>query len=356
MSKLFTSFSLRDVEFRNRVFVSPMCQYSCEGGIPTNWHLVHLGSRAVGGAGLVMAEGTGVSPEGRITPGDAGLWNEEQARAFAPIAAFVKEAGAIAGIQLAHAGRKASTNVPWRGGGKPLAPDEGAWEVVGPSATPFDVGWAVPREATAADLQKIVHDYERSASLASKAGFQVVELHFAHGYLAHSFLSPLSNRRTDGYGGPQLVDRARLPLRIAEAVRAAWPPHLPMFVRISCTDWVEGGWDLPQSIQFARWIRDIGVDLIDCSSGGLVSYAKIPNHPGTQVPFAAAIRRDAKIAVGAVGGITAPEQAEQIVANEQADVVFLAREMLRNPYWALRAASALKDDVARPSQYDKAKF
>jgi len=354
MSKLFEPLTIRDVTFKNRVFVSPMCQYSAHDGVPTDWHLVHLGSRAVGGAGLVVVEATGVSAEGRISLGDTGLWNDEQARAFARIAKFVRDQGAVPGIQLAHAGRKASTEVPWQGG-KPLTAAGGAWTTVGPSPIPFGE-YPAPREATAADLDAIVDQFVSAARRAREAGFQVVELHMAHGYLLHSFLSPLSNRRTDGSGGPALEDRARFPLRVAAAVRAAWPANLPLFVRISSTDWVDGGWDLAQSIQFAKWLAVAGVDLVDCSSGGLVPDAKIPLYPGMQVQFAEAVRREAGVPTGAVGLITRPEQAEQIVASGQADAVFLARELLRNPYWPLEAARVLRDEAAWPKPYERAKL
>jgi len=353
MAILFSSFRLRELSFRNRIFVSPMCQYSCVDGVPNNWHLVHLGSRAVGGAALVMVEASGVSPEGRISPHDMGIWSEAQRDAFRPIVRFIKEQGAVPGIQLAHAGRKASTDVPWRGGG-PLAPDQGAWEPLAPSALPFTPAHAVPRALTAADIDIVVRQFAEAAQRALSAGFETVEIHMAHGYLLHEFLSPLSNRRTDEYGGA-LENRARLPLRVARAVREAWPAHLPVFVRISASDWVEGGWDLEQSIRLAQWLKDAGIDLIDCSSGGLVADARVPAAPGFQVPFAAAIRAQAGIATGAVGLISDPSQAEQIVAGGQADVVLMAREFLRDPYWPLHAARQLKVDVPWPPQYQRAK-
>jgi len=353
MAILFSSFRLRELSFRNRIFVSPMCQYSCVDGVPNNWHLVHLGSRAVGGAALVMVEASGVSPEGRISPQDMGIWSAVQRDAFRPIVQFIREQGAVPGIQLAHAGRKASTDVPWRGGG-PLAPDQGAWEPLAPSALPFTPAHAVPRALTAADIDIVVRQFAEAAQRALSAGFETVEIHMAHGYLLHEFLSPLSNRRTDEYGGA-LENRARLPLRVARAVREAWPAHLPVFVRISASDWVEGGWDLEQSIRLAQWLKDAGIDLIDCSSGGLVANARVPAAPGFQVPFAAAIRAQAGIATGAVGLISDPSQAEQIVAGGQADVVLMAREFLRDPYWPLHAARQLKVDVPWPPQYQRAK-
>jgi 2,4-dienoyl-CoA reductase-like NADH-dependent reductase (Old Yellow Enzyme family) len=352
MSHLFTPFRLRGLEFRNRVFVSPMCEYSSPQGMPTDWHLVHLGSRAVGGAGLVLTEATAVSPEGRISPDDAGIWSDEQAAAWAPIARFIREQGAAPGMQLAHAGRKASTAAPWLGG-RPVAPAEGGWTPVGPSPIPFDAGYPAPRELTAADLDRVVADFVAAARRCREAGFQVIELHAAHGYLLHEFLSPLSNRRTDGYGGSP-ANRRRLTVRVARALREAWPAELPLFVRLSVTDWAEGGWDLPQSIELARELREAGVDLIDCSSGALVPGVTIPVAPGYQVPFAAAIRREAGVATGAVGLITAPAQAEQIVANGQADAVLLARELLRDPYWPLHAAKALGAKVPGPKQYGRA--
>jgi 2,4-dienoyl-CoA reductase-like NADH-dependent reductase (Old Yellow Enzyme family) len=353
MSQLFAPLRLRGLTFKNRVFVSPMCQYSAAEGVPTDWHLVHLGSRAVGGAALVMAEATAVSPEGRISPWDTGIWSDAQAEAFGRITRFIKSAGAVPGIQLAHAGRKASTDAPWRGG-KPLATGAGGWQPVGPSPLPFDQGHPVPREMTAADVDKVVQDFVGAARRALAAGFEVVEVHAAHGYLLHEFLSPLSNRRTDAYGG-SLPNRARLALRVAAAVREAVPDRLPLFVRVSATDYVEGGWDLKQSVELARTLKEAGVDLVDCSSGGNVPRAPIPLEPGYQVPFAAAIRREAGVATGAVGLITEAEHAEQIVAGGQADAVLLARAFLRDPYWPMHAGDALGDDVAWPVQYGRGK-
>jgi 2,4-dienoyl-CoA reductase-like NADH-dependent reductase (Old Yellow Enzyme family) len=349
-SQLFTPLKLRDVEFRNRVFVSPMCQYSSDDGLPTPWHLVHLGSRAAGGAGLVMVEATAVAPDGRISPGDSGLWSDEHARAFAPVAAFVRSQGAAAGIQLAHAGRKASTAVPWEGG-LPLA--AGAWETVAPSAVPFG-DFPPPRALGRAEIGDLVGQFAAAARRAEAAGFQVVEIHMAHGYLLHEFLSPLSNRRGDEFGG-DFEGRTRFPLQVARAVREALPARKPVFVRISATDWVDGGWDLPQSVALARRFREIGVDLVDCSSGGLVADARVPVGPGYQVPFAEAIRREAGIPTAAVGLITEPAQAEQIVADGRADAVCLARAMLRDPYWPLHAAHALGADAPWPVQYLRAR-
>ena len=353
MAKLFSDFKLRELSFRNRIFVSPMCQYSSVDGMPNSWHLVHLGSRAVGGAALVMVEASSVSPEGRISPDDMGIWSEAQRDAFRPIAQFTREQGAVPGIQLAHAGRKASTCTPWQGGG-PLPPDRGGWQPLAPSAISFTPAHAMPRELTKAEMDIVVRQFAESAQHARAAGFDVVEIHMAHGYLLHGFLSPLANVRTDEYGG-SLENRARLPLAVARVVRDIWPAHLPVFVRISASDWVDGGWDLEQSIQFARWLKPIGIDLIDCSSGGLVADARIPAAPGFQVPFAAAIRAQTGIATGAVGLITEAHQAEQIVATGQADVVLLAREFLRDPYWPLHAARQLNADVAWPKQYLRAR-
>jgi 2,4-dienoyl-CoA reductase-like NADH-dependent reductase (Old Yellow Enzyme family) len=329
-----------------------MCQYSSRDGMPNDWHLVHLGSRATGGAALVVVEATAVSPEGRISPGDSGIWSDAHARAFRPVAAFIKSQGAVAGIQLAHAGRKASTHVPWRGG-KPLGKAEGAWETLAPSAIPFGY-YPAPREMTMRDIASVVAQFADAARRSLAAGFEVVEIHMAHGYLLHEFLSPLSNLRADEYGG-DFAGRTRFPLQVAAEVRRIWPAHLPVFVRISATDWAEGGWDLAQSVEFAKRLRETGVDLIDCSSGGLVPGAKIPVAPGYQVPFAAAIRQEAKIATGAVGLITEAAQAEEIITNGEADAVFLARAFLRDPYWALHAAKSLGVDAPWPVQYERAK-
>lgn len=353
MSKLFSRFKLRGLEFKNRIFVSPMCQYSAQEGMADSWHQVHLGSRAVGGAGLVMVEATAVAPEGRISPYDLGLWSQRHAEALAPIARFIREQGAAPAIQLAHAGRKASTDAPWLSR-SPLGPEQGGWQVVAPSSVPFAPSSPLPHALDAAELDGVVAAFAAAARRSLDAGFEVAEIHMAHGYLLHQFLSPLSNRRDDAYGG-SLENRARLPLRVARTVREVWPQDLPLFVRISATDWVEGGWDLAQSLQLCRWLKEAGVDLIDCSSGGLTPDARIPAGPGFQTPFAAAIRQQAGIAVGAVGLITAPEQAEQIVATGLADAVFLARELLRDPYWPLHAARKLGAEVPWPLQYQRAK-
>jgi 2,4-dienoyl-CoA reductase-like NADH-dependent reductase (Old Yellow Enzyme family) len=354
VSVLFSPWKLRDVVFRNRIFVSPMCQYSSHDGFPTDWHLVHLGSRAVGGAGLVMVEATAVAPWGRISPSDSGLWSEAHGEAFGSLASFVKSQGAVPAIQLAHAGRKASTRAPWRGTGQ-VPEAEGGWRPVAPSPIPFDDADAVPKELSVEDIASLVERFSDAARFARLGGLEAVEIHMAHGYLLHQFLSPLSNRRTDDYGG-SLENRMRFPLEVAKAVREAWPAHLPLFARISATDWVEGGWDLPQAIEFARRLKAVGVDLVDCSSGGAVPHAKVALGPGYQVPFAEAVRKGAGIATGAVGLITEPAQAEEIVATGKADAVFLARQLLRDPYWPLHAAEALGVEIDYwPLQYGRAK-
>jgi 2,4-dienoyl-CoA reductase-like NADH-dependent reductase (Old Yellow Enzyme family) len=353
MSKLFTPLQLRSAAFKNRIFVSPMCQYSSEDGMPTDWHMVHLGSRAVGGAAMVMVEATAVCPEGRISPADSGMWADRHAEAFKRINAFIARQNCLPGIQLAHAGRKASTDAPWRGGGA-LTPSQGGWKPLAPSPLAFSGNSPEPREMTTADIDELVDRFAAAAKRCLEAGFQVLELHMAHGYLLHEFLSPLSNQRTDQFGG-DLENRMRLPLQVAAAVRDVWPDHLPLLVRLSCTDWVEGGWDLAQSIALSRRLKQTGVDLIDCSSAGLVPDAKVPAAPGFQVPFAAAIREQADIATAAVGLITQAAQAEQIVGTGRADAVLLAREMLRDPYWPLHAARMLSRDVAWPPQYERAK-
>lgn len=354
MRMLFTPITLRSVSFRNRIFVSPMCQYSSRDGLPTDWHLVHLGTRAVGGAGLVMVEASAVSPAGRISPDDSGIWKDDQAEAFKPIARFIREQGAVSGIQLAHAGRKASTDAPWRGGG-PLPPGEQCWQPLAPSAIPYDSDYQVPLELTAADLDEIEEQFRSATRRAIESGFQVVEIHMAHGYLLHEFLSPLSNQRTDEYGGT-LENRLRFPLRIAKAVRETWPADLPLFVRIPSRDWAAGGWDLGHSVLLSRRLKILGADLIDCSSGFIVPDEPFPSGPGFQVPFAAAIRKELAMPTAAVGYITDPAQAEQIVATGQADAVFLARQMLRDPYWPLHAARSLGVDIQWPDQYLRAKL
>lgn len=350
--KLFLPFRLRQLEFHNRIVVSSMCQYSAVDGHPGTWHLIHIGSRAVGGAALVMAEASAVQEIGRISPADTGLYLDSHVEAWEPIVQFVKQQSTLTGIQLAHAGRKASTDAPWRGG-KPLSNQHGGWTPVAPSAIPFNEGHPVPRELIAEELDQVIKDFATAARRALAAGFQIVEIHAAHGYLLHQFLSPLSNHRKDSYGG-SFQNRIRLLIRVTQAVREVWPESYPLFVRISATDWMEGGWDLEQSIELSRRFKGIGVDLIDVSSGGAVPGAKIPVGPGYQVEFAEAIRKEVDIPTGAVGMITDPAQADTILSSEQADLVFIARESLRDPYWPRRAAKALNAEVKTPPQYQRA--
>ena len=350
--KLFDPLQLRSLTLRNRIAVSPMCQYSAVEGHVTPWHLVHLGSRAVGGAGLVMAEASAVSAEGRISPGDAGIYNDAHTSAWAPIAAFIRGAGAVPAIQLAHAGRKASTDLPWNGG-KPLTPSQGGWQpLLAPSAIAFDDKSATPDALDLAGIAKLIADFRSAAQRALDAGFQVVELHAAHGYLLHAFLSPISNQRRDDYGG-SFDNRTRFLREVVSAVREVWPDHLPLFVRISGTDWAEGGWDIEQSIALCRQLKPLGVDLIDVSSAGSLPRVALPYGPGFQVPLARRIRVEAGIATAAVGAITDPMQAEQIVHTGDADLVLLAREMLRDPYWPLHAARALKAEITAPLPYQR---
>jgi len=349
---LFKPFGVRGTEFKNRIAVSPMCEYSAKDGHPTNWHMVHLGSRAVGGAALVFTEATSVSAIGRISPADTGMYLDSHVDAWRPIVEFIHEQGSIAGIQLAHAGRKASTAAPWFGGA-PIAIREGGWTPVGPSAIPFSNGYAVPEELSGAEIEQVVEEFAAAAGRALRAGFQVAEIHSAHGYLLHEFLSPLSNQRKDEYGGT-FENRIRMLLRVAKAVRGVWPQEKPVFVRISATDWAEHGWDVEQSIELARRLKGAGVDVIDVSSGGAVAGVAIPVGPGYQVGFAARIRNEAGISTGTVGVITDPAQAETILSTGQADMVLLAREMLRDPYWPLRAAHTLGVKIKAPVQYERA--
>lgn len=353
MASLFDPLVLRGLTLANRIAVSPMCQYSSHEGFAGDWHLVHLGSRAVGGAGLVFTEAAAVLPEGRISPQDLGIWSAEHIPMLARIVRFVRRQGSAAGIQIAHAGRKASTRRPWDGHGA-VPPGEGGWSnVAAPSAIPFAEGYARPHELDHEGIARVVQAFAEAAGRAREAGFQVVEIHAAHGYLLHEFLSPLSNHRQDEYGG-SLENRTRLPREVAAAVRQAWPERLPVFVRISATDWAEGGWDVEQSIELARQLRGLGVDLVDCSSGGTLPHAQVPVAPGYQTPFAERIRREAGIATGAVGMITGPAQAEHIVRTGQADLILMAREFLREPYWPLRAARELGCQTSWPVQYLRA--
>ena len=339
---------------RNRIAVSPMCQYSSVDGFATDWHLVHLGSRAVGGAGLVVAEATAVTADGRISPGDLGIWSDAHIEPLARCTRFIAEQGAVPGIQLAHAGRKASTAAPWEGGGA-LTPEQGGWRpIVAPSAIPFDAAHPTPEVLDAGGIALVVAAFAAAAHRALTAGFQVIELHAAHGYLLHEFLSPLTNVRTDEYGG-SFENRTRIVREVVEAVREVWPERLPLFVRISATDWVEGGWDIEQSVELTRMLGPLGVDLIDCSSGGIVPKVHVPLGPGYQVGFAERIRRETGVRTGAVGLITQPAHAEEIVHEGQADLVILARQLLRDPYWALHAAKHLGVAVEWPVQYLRAR-
>ena len=347
---LLSPLTIRGVTFRNRIAVSPMCQYSGQDGFANDWHLVHLGSRAVGGAALVVVEATAVTSEGRITPGDLGIWKDEHIEPLARIARFVHSQGAVAGIQLAHAGRKASCDLPWKGGAGLKTTEQGGWPVVGPSLVAFAEGSPVPVPLDEAGIDDVVDAFESGARRALTAGFKVIEIHAAHGYLLHEFLSPITNLRNDRYGS-SLENRMRLLLRIVERLRGEIPPELPLFVRISATDWVEGGWNIEQSVELARRLKALGVDLIDVSSGGTVPYARIPVAKGYQVPFARRIREGADIRTGAVGLITEPQHADEIVTGGDANLVFIAREMLREPYWALKAQQALGEEPLWPIQY-----
>jgi 2,4-dienoyl-CoA reductase-like NADH-dependent reductase (Old Yellow Enzyme family) len=353
MPDLFDPLAIRDLTFGNRVFVSPMCQYSSENGYANDWHFVHLGSRAVGGAGLVLTEATAVLPEGRISPQDLGVWEDGHIEMLGRIVNFIHEQGSIAGMQLAHAGRKASTSRPWEGHDT-VPESEGGWKkVVAPSALPFSDTYRLPQALTPEGIQEVVAAFAAAARRACQAGFRVVEIHAAHGYLIHEFLSPLSNNRDDDYGG-SFENRTRLCREVVAAVRSVWPNELPLFVRISATDWVEDGWDIDQSVRLAGELKKIGVDFIDCSSGGNVSHANIPVGPGYQTQFAERIRRETGIMTGAVGMITSPVQAEHIIRTGQADAVIMAREFLRNPYWPLHAAQELDQPIAWPVQYLRA--
>jgi 2,4-dienoyl-CoA reductase-like NADH-dependent reductase (Old Yellow Enzyme family) len=352
LAYLFEPLILRGVTLPNRIAVSPMCEYSCVDGLANEWHVVHLGSRAVGGSGLVLTEAAAVSPVGRISPEDLGLWSDAQVEPLARVVRFVRSQGSYAGIQLAHAGRKASTPAPWKGQGR-VEFSDGGWQPIAPSAIAFSPELHTPTTMTKDEIRQTLTDFAAAANRALAAGVEVIELHAAHGYLAHQFLSPLSNQRTDEYGD-SFANRVRFVLEMVAAVRQQWPERLPLFVRISATDWVEGGWTLDESVELARLLKAAGVDLIDCSSGGLVPYASIPAGPGYQVPFADRIRREAGIATGAVGMILAPAQAEHILRTGQADLVLLARELLRDPYWPLHAAEALHHKAEWPAQYLRA--
>jgi 2,4-dienoyl-CoA reductase-like NADH-dependent reductase (Old Yellow Enzyme family) len=350
---LFAPLKLRDVNLRNRIVVSPMCQYSSLDGQASDWHLVHLGSRAVGGAAAVLTEAAAVLPEGRISPDDLGIWSDGQVEKLARIFRFVAAQGAAPGMQLAHAGRKASTSAPWKGGG-PAAENEGGWRpIFAPSPLPFAEGYQTPQALDEAGLVRLKNAFAAAAGRVLDAGGRIVEIHAAHGYLLDEFLSPLTNRREDGYGG-SFANRTRLLREVVEAVRGVWPERLPLFVRISATDWAEGGWTVDDSVELARLLVPLGVDLVDCSSGGLLPGLAIPAGPGYQVPFAERIRREAGVLTGAVGMITQPEQADQILRNGQADLVLLARKLLRDPYWPLHAAQRLGAQTPVPPHYTRA--
>jgi 2,4-dienoyl-CoA reductase-like NADH-dependent reductase (Old Yellow Enzyme family) len=349
---LFDELRIRDVTLRNRIVVSPMCEYSSTDGFATDWHLVHLGSRAVGGASLVFTEACAVSPEGRISPQDLGIWKDDHIEPLARITRFIREQGAIPGIQLAHAGRKGSTMRPWEGTGM-VPVSKGGWTPVAPSAIPFGDGYAHPAELDEGGIREVVKGFAAAARRACQAGFGVIEIHSAHGYLLHEFLSPLSNQRTDSYGG-SLENRTRLVCEVVSAIRRVWPDSAPLFLRISATDWIEGGWDLDQSVELAELVGPLGIDLIDCSSGGIAPGAKIPVRSGYQVPFADEIRHETGLLTGAVGLITTATQADAILREEKADIVLLAREFLRQPYWPLHVANELGFPVSWPAQYLRA--
>ena len=353
MTHLFDPLTIRDIRFANRVFVSPMCEYSSTDGYVSDWHFVHLGSRAVGGAGLVLTEAAAVVPEGRISPDDLGIWMDDHIEPLARIVRFIHKQGSVAGMQLAHAGRKASTYRPWAGRGR-VPESEGGWNnVVAPSAVTFADEYPMPRALSIDGIKNIVSAFAAAAGRACEAGFRVIEIHAAHGYLIHEFLSPFSNQRTDAYGG-SFENRTRVLREIVAAVRSVWPERAPLFVRISASDWIEGGWDIQQSVELARQLKELGADLIDCSSGGNVPGAAMPVGPGYQTPFANEIRREANILTGAVGMITSPVQAEHILVTGQADAVIIAREFLRDSYWPLRAARELGQPTSWPVQYLRA--
>ncbi|MET9668865.1 NADH:flavin oxidoreductase/NADH oxidase [Streptomyces sp. NPDC006475] len=355
MSALFQPCTLRSLTIPNRAWMAPMCQYSAEAsgpgaGAPTDWHFAHYAARATGGTGLILVEATAVAPEGRISPADVGIWNDTQVEAFRRITRFVKSQGTTIGIQLAHAGRKASTDRPWKGGG-PVGADDHGWQPLAPSPLPFDEGHAVPDELTTAEIEEIVGQFAAAARRALDAGFEIAEIHGAHGYLIGEFLSPHTNHRTDEYGG-SFENRTRFPLRVVDAVRAVWPDELPLFFRISATDWLdEGGWTADDTVRFAALLKEHGIDLLDVSSGGNAPRVTIPTGPGYQVPFAARVRAETGLPVAAVGMITDAEQAEKIIANGEADAVLLGRELLRNPSWARHAARELGGEIRVPEQY-----
>jgi 2,4-dienoyl-CoA reductase-like NADH-dependent reductase (Old Yellow Enzyme family) len=352
MAHLFESLQLRDVKLPNRIGIPPMCQYSAQDGVAADWHFIHYGSRAVGGAALMILEATAVAPEGRISPGDLGLWQDGQIEALARIAEFARRQGCVAAVQLAHAGRKASVGLGWQAQ-RVLTAAEGGWPVVGPSALPFGEDYGCPHELDQAAIERVIEQFAAAARRARTAGFQVVEIHAAHGYLLHQFLSPLANQRSDAYGG-SFDNRTRLVRQVVEAVRREWPQSLPLLIRLSATDWLDGGWNADETVALCRTLKDLGVDLIDVSTGGLLPTAKIPAGPGFQTEFAARVRHEAGVPTAAVGLITSPAQADHIVRSGQADMVLLGREMLRNPYWPLHAVQALGQAAPWPQQYLRA--
>ncbi len=352
MAKLFEPLTIRSVTLKNRIVVSPMCQYSSVDGFANDWHLVHLGSRAIGGAGLIITEACSVSPEGRISPEDLGIWKDEHIAFLQKITRFITENGSLPGIQLAHAGRKASSASPWKGG-QPISINEGGWQTVAPSAVAFNEEALPPLELTKERISKVIEDFKTATERAMAAGFKLIEVHAAHGYLLHEFLSPLSNFRTDEYGG-SFDNRIRLLVEVIKAVKEIWPEELPLFVRISASDWIEGGWTIEDSVKLVSILQQSGVDVIDCSSGGIVRHVKIPLQPGYQVPFAKKIKQQTGVLTGAVGLITRAQQAEDILNNNEADLIFLARAFLRDPYFALHAASELNSEVKWPVQYERA--
>lgn len=353
MAKLFTTFEIKSVSFKNRIVISPMCQYSSEDGFANDWHLVHLGSRAVGGAGLIISEACAVVPEGRISPYDLGLWKDEHIPSLKRITTFIEAQGAVPGIQLAHAGRKASCAQPWKGG-EMLHKEDGGWQTVAPSAIPFNEKYPMPTALSIDGIQKVVKSFKAAAQRAIEAGFKVIEIHAAHGYLIHEFFSPISNQRTDVYGG-SFQNRTRILCEIIAAIQEVWPASLPLFVRISATDWVDGGWNIDESVELSGILKEMGIDLIDCSSGGNISNVRIPLTPGYQVPFSKKIKAATGISTGTVGLITDAQQAENILQNEDADLILFARESLRNPYFPLNAAIALNEKIDWPIQYERAK-
>lgn len=354
MTRLFSPLSLKGITLKNRIVVSPMCQYSSADGFAADWHLVHLGSFAVGGAGLVIAEATGISPEARISPQDLGLWKDEHVENLRRITAFIKQQGSVAGIQLAHAGRKASTHAPWKGRGG-VAPDDGGWQVVAPSALAYSENYPQPAALDEAGMEKVLYDFEQATVRAIKAGFEVIEIHASHGYLLHQFLSPLTNRRSDRYGGG-FENRIRLLLEVVDRVNGVLPAEIPLFVRLPGTDWAEGGWTPDDAVALARILKERGVDVMDVTSGGLVSHQKISTGPAYQLPFASRVKRETGAVTSAVGLITHATQAETILVNGDADLILLAREFLRDPHFPLRAAHELKEAVAWPVQYERAEW